>query len=592
MKGKKILGNIIEWRLQHISDRYFILMLSIIVGVASGLAAYILKTAVFYLHNVLLSDIEFRYDNLLLLVYPSIGILLAVILKKYILNDEIKHNISSILHAISKRNSQMRRHKIFSSILGGTFTAGFGGSIGLESPIISSGAAIGSNLGRILKLNYKTITILLACGAAGAVSAIFNTPVAGIVFALEVLLIDLTRFSLIPLLMASVSGTITTRVLFEEAILLEFQLTDPFLIKDIPFFILLGIVAGILSWYFTRVFLWIEDLFASIKKSRYRVIAGSIILGLLIFLFPALYGEGYEIIKLVLSGNHSFILDSSIFAGLADHWWIFAGFCILLILLKVIATSSTIGAGGIGGVFAPALFTGAFMGFMFAYLFNLIDMPYHLSESNFALVGMACLLGGVLHAPLTGIFLIAEITSGYGLIVPLMLATTISFVTVKYLEPNSIFTMLLAKKGELITHHKDKAVLTFMNLKSVIEKDFITIDLNADLGDLVRAIKTSKRNIYPVTDHEGVLWGIVSLDNVREIMFEKSLYKNTYVRNLMVAPSASIFYEDTMDEVIRKFNDTNEWNLPVIDKGKYIGFVSRSKLFSVYRELLVEISEE
>ena len=587
---KTIPGRFLIWRVRHISNKSFILILSVIVGIAAGLTALFLKTAVFRFRDFLINDIEHDKDHLFLLFYPAIGIVITLVLRKFVIRDFIKHNISSILHAISMRNSLMKAHKVFSSMLGGIFTAGFGGSIGLESPIISSGAAIGSNLGRLLHLNYKQITLLLACGSAGAIAAIFNTPIAGIVFALEVLMIDLTRFSLIPLLMSSVSGAITTKLFYKEEILFEFAIRDAFLGSDIPFFIILGIICGIISVYFTKVFLTIEDKFEAIKNRGYRLLIGGTLIGLLIFIFPPLFGEGFESIKIVFAGNYSQLLEGTLFESFRDSVPMLVVFCVCLVLLKVVATATTIGAGGVGGIFAPSLFTGSITGFLFAYGMNLSG--FHLSELNYALVGMGSVLGGVLHAPLTGIFLIAEITTGYELIVPLMLSTTISFVTVKFLESNSIVTMQLARKGELITHHKDKAVLRFMSLSSVIEKDICTISIDATLGELVKSISKSKRNIFPVLSDEGLLLGMILLDNVREIMFQPELYNDTYVRNLMISAPSYIHIEEPMEDVIKKFNDTNAWNLPVLEDGKYIGMVSKSKMFSAYRKQLLNITED
>lgn len=580
------------WRVEHLSTQNFILILSVFVGVTSGLTALLLKTAVYKFRHYLIYEFNVHERWYLLLIYPAVGILLTLILRKFVIKDFIKHNISSILHAISKRNSLMKTHKVFSSMLGGVFTAGFGGSVGLESPIISSGAAIGSNLARILKLNYKQVTLLLACGSSGAIAAIFNTPIAGIVFALEVLMIDLTRFSLIPLLMSAVSGAITTKLFYREEILFEFEILHSFDNGDIPFFVLLGILSGVVSWYFTVMFLKIEDRFERVKSRWNRFIVGGVLIGLLIFLFPPLFGEGFQTIKQVFSGDYQSIMSESMFASLSDSAIFLSLFFLMLILLKVIAAAVTLGAGGIGGIFAPSLFTGAITGFLFAHTFNLFDTGIYLSELNYSLVAMGSVLGGVLHAPLTGIFLIAEITTGYELIVPLMLSTTISFVTVKFLEPNSIITMQLARRGELITHHKDKAVLRFLNLDSVIEKDLKTIPVDASLGDLVKVISKSTRNIFPVLDDNNELQGIVQLDHVREIMFNHDLYDSTYVRNLMITPLTFIRPGDSMEEVMKKFQDTNAWNLPVIDDKKFLGLVSKSSVFSEYRKQLLSITEE
>ncbi|MBN2683499.1 MAG: chloride channel protein [Bacteroidales bacterium] len=592
MKKYFFLRRLNIWRIRNVSDRNLILILSMVVGFAAGITALGLKTAVFYLRELFLVKLEFHHDNFLLLVLPVIGIILTVSFKKYLIRDTIPHNIGSILHAISKRNSIMRRHKVFSSVAGGALTAGFGGSIGLESPIISSGSAIGSNLGRIMRLNYKTITLLLACGAAGAISAIFNTPIAGIVFALEVLMLDLSRFSLIPLLIASVSGAIITKLLFQDDLLFAFTTLDKFVAGDIPFYILLGILTGFASVYFTKVFLGVEKKFERFKKARGKIIAGGIVLGILIFVFPPLYGEGYASIKLILNGNYNNLFESSLFAEHQSNIFVFTGFMFLLLLLKVVATAITIGSGGVGGIFAPSLFMGAILGFLFAFVYNYMNTGNELSVSNFALVAMAGVLGGVLHAPLTGIFLIAEVTSGYELIVPLMLTTTISFVTVKYFQPNSIFTFQLAERGELITHHKDKAVLKFMSLLSVIEKDMKEVNVDAKLGELVKIIANSRRNIFPVLDNERNLIGLVMLDQIRHIIFERELYDSTYVRDLMVFPQFTVSINDSMEDVAQKFQDSGAFNIPVVDSGKYVGFVSRSTVFSAYRNMLKEISEE
>ncbi|MFP4025124.1 MAG: chloride channel protein [Thiohalospira sp.] len=587
-KKRSLLLRFFIWREQHMSQRTYFLILSALVGLGGGMAALSLKTAVFYLHEKLLENKSFDEYNLMVFIYPVIGIALTFLFTRFIIRDRVKHNIASILYAISRRNSLVQAHKIFSSIIGGILTAGFGGSIGLESPIISSGSAIGSNTGKMLKLSYKEVTLLLACGAAGAISAIFHTPLAAIVFAVEVLLIDLTRFSLIPLLISSVSGAIVTNVFFKDEILFEFVLKDHYQVNHTGFYILLGILAGLISVYFTKVFFKIDKLIANISDLR-KLFFGGLMLGVLLYLFPPLYGEGYQIIKAIFAQNYESVMETNFPLNLQNSSWFFYLFFLSLLLLKVFATSITINSGGIGGIIAPSLFTGAITGMLFSHTLNVFGL--NISESNFALIGMAGVLSGVLHAPLTAIFLIAETTKGYELIVPLMLTSTISFVTVKVFEPNSIFTMQLAKTGDLITHHKDKAVLTFMKLKSVIENDFKTIDVDATLGDLVKVVSQSNRNIFPVVDEDGFLNGIILMDNIREIMFDREMY-DTPVSNLMILPPAYISYKDSMKEVIEKFESTDAWNLPVIENAKYMGMVSKSKLFSAYRNLLLEISEE
>jgi chloride channel protein, CIC family len=587
---KKLLNSFLIWRMRNLNDRSFILILSSVIGVLAGFTAWLLKTGVFYMHNFFRGELHFDKTNFRLLVYPLFGVVITVFFKHFILRDHIRHNISSILHAIAKRNSLMRFHKVFSSISGAIFTAGFGGSIGLESPIISSGSAIGSTMGRVLRLNYKAITLLLGCGAAGAIAAIFNTPIAGIVFALEVLLLDMNRYSLIPLLLASVSGAITTELLFADEIFIQFTIGQPFLVSHVPFYLLLGVLAGLVSFYFTRIFLSIELYFDKIKSRGRRIALGGSLLGVLVFLFPAFYGEGFDIIKAMLLGNASAVFSDSIFAQWLHVPLVFCLFFLSLIMLKVVATALTLGAGGIGGIFAPSLFTGAILGFLFAWVFQFANIA-DLSVNNFALVGMASVLGGVLQAPLTGIFLIAEITSGYELIVPLMLSTTISYVTTKFFTRDSIITEQLAKRGELVTHHKDKAVLHFLSLKKVVETDFFPIHEEATLEGVIKAIARSKRNIFPIIDSNGTLQGIILLDDIREIMFNPEMYP-TSVRNLMHSPPAILDINDHMQKVMNIFNETDAWNLPVCAEGRYLGFVSKSKLFSAYRSQLVNITED
>ncbi len=593
MRKASLLGRFTAWRVKKkMSSRSLLLILSALVGIAAGFTALTLKSVVLFLRQLFTNDVQFGLKNYLYLIYPVIGIILTVFMTRYLFNPNIRHSITSILYSISKKNSVLHKHKIFTSWIGGILTAGFGGSVGLESPIISAGATLGSNLGRTMHMNYKAVTLLLACGASGAIAAIFNTPIAAIVFALEVLLLDLTRFSLIPLLVASSCGALTTKILFDEEILFGFRIIDEFYSQDIPFFIIFGAFSGFVSYYFTRIYTFTESRFSKMSKSRHRILYGGIIMGTLLFFFPPLFGEGFFTIKAMLAGDVSAVLGNTLFSSMQDSSWFVLLFFVFLALLKVVATSVTISAGGIGGIFAPSLFTGAISGYLFASSFNLLGFEMQLSVINFSLVGMASVLAGVLHAPLTGIFLIAEITSGYELMVPLMIAATMSFICAKYFEPNSIFTKQLANKGQLITHHKDKAVLTFMRLKSVIETDLLSIRVDGTLRDLVKIVAKSHRNLYPVLDANHVLVGIVLLDDIREIMFNEKMYDSTNISNLMQLPPELITMEDTMDEVMAKFNDSNAWNLPVIDNGKYVGFVSKSKMFSVYRKLLVEISDD
>ncbi|OQY00765.1 MAG: hypothetical protein B6I20_08295 [Bacteroidetes bacterium 4572_117] len=572
----------------------FIIILSVIIGILSGFVALTLKASVFYLREFVINNIigSSKINIFLLLIIPSVGIGLTLLLKHTILADTIKHNISSILYAISKKNSLMKRHKVFSSMLGGILTAGFGGSVGMESPIISSGAAIGSNLGRIFHFNYKTVTLLLACGSSGAIAAIFNTPIAGVVFALEVLLLDLNRFSLIPLLMASVSGTMVTTIFYPAGVLFDFQIQDSFHASEIHFYLIFALICGLVAHYFTHTYLLVEQKIEAISKPFNRYLTGSILFGLILLVFPMLWGEGFATIKSLLSENHISVFEFTLYPKHAENFLVIVLAFVLMILLKVVATALTVGAGGIGGIFAPSLFTGALSGYLYGLIINSLNIGVELSLVNFTMIGMAGVLSGVLHAPLTALFLIVEITFGYELIVPLMLTSTISYITVKYFRDNSIITEQLATRGHLITHHKDKAVLTMMKLKSVLETDFLTVNIDDDLADLVKTVAKSKRNLFPVLDRDGFLAGIILLDDIREIMFHTEMYHKTLIRNLMSPPPAYIRLDDNMDKVMKKFNESKAWNLPVIDKGKYMGFVSKSKMFNVYRELLVNITDD
>ena len=587
-----LLGKFMHWRMKHMSNEAFMLLLSFVVGIGSGLIALTLKSSVFFMRQLIVKDIDLSSQLYWIIIFPLLGIILTIGMKRFILKDSVGHNVASILYAISKKNSQLSKHKIFSSMLGGILTAGFGGSIGLESPIISSGSALGSNLGRTLHLDYKAVTTLLASGAAGAIAAIFNTPIAAIVFAVEVLLIDLNRYSLIPLLVASSSGALTTMLLSSQSILLDFKSKDNFIAYDLIYYIIFAALMALMAILFTKSFLYVEEKFKKIKKNRFKVLIGGLILGILIFLFPSLYGEGFGVIRAILYENYHDILSYSPFYKFKDSITVLIIVSIILAFLKVFAVAITLSIGGIGGIFAPSLFIGAIGGFVFATVYNSLGFEHQLSVSNFTLTGMAVMLGGVLHAPLTGIFLIAEITGGYNLMPPLMISSAITFVTVKAIYEPSIFTHQLAKRGELITHNKDKAVLTLMQLKSFIETDLRTIDVNSNLRDLTELVKRSKRNIFPVINSNNILVGVILLDDIRDIMFNQELYENTSVRNLMHLPPAYIDIHDSMEVIMTKFNKTQAWNLPVIDKGQYIGFVSKSKMFEVYRKQLINISSD
>jgi CIC family chloride channel protein len=581
---------IFTWLRKKLRPDVFILILAILIGVLAGISSFLLKTFVFKIDGFITN---FSLDNAidyLYLISPGIGIFLTWLLFKYIIKDESKHGIPRILFVISRLDGKMKYHKAFSSMLGGALTAGFGGSIGLESPIISSGSSFGSGIGQILRLNYKTKTLLIGCGAAGAMASIFTTPVAAIVFALEVLMLDLTISSIIPLLVASATGAITAKILTSEELLFNFSNNSPFDLSDLPFYLVFGIIGGLVSLYFSNTHFFISRYFARFKKVSTRLIIGTSTLGILIFLFPALYSEGYDMIRSIMNGESEQILLHSYAYEYKDNIYVFMGYIVLLILLKIIATSITIEAGGIGGIFAPAAVTGGLLGFLFSRFSNTFLPFNHLNEDNFTLVGMSTILAAVLHAPLTAIFLVVEMTNGYGLIVPLMLTTAISYVTNRTFNSHSIFTKQLAEEGNLITHHKDQTILTLLQVNHVIDKDLLTIKPNSNLKDLTKLISKSKRNLFPVVDEDGVYHGLVDMDDVREVMFQPEQY-DTPIEKYMMQAKEQVSTKDAMETVMQKFNNTGYYNLPVVDDHKYIGFVSRANIFTAYREMLNELSD-
>ena len=589
MKKAGLFDKMYNWRVHHIPPRQFLLILSFIVGILSGLAAVILKTTIHYATRLLTGDFSFDV-NPWHFAFPVVGIILTTLFAKYIIKDKLGHGVSRILFAISKKSSLLKFHNNYSSMIASSITIGTGGSVGSEAPIVLTGASLGSSLGRWLKLNYKQRTLLLGCGAVGASAGIFQAPIAGVVFTLEVLMLNLTLASIVPLLISSVTGALVAFFLMGNNVLFSFVLKETYVMNDVPFYILLGIFTGMISFYFTRTTIFVENKFHQMKSSVWRVLAGGIVLGSLIFLFPVLYGEGYETISLLLNGQADEILGkgmASSFIKDPDYLMIYLG---LIIVFKVIAMAATTGAGGVGGIFAPSLFTGGFAGYLFAGMINNIPRV-QLSESNFTLAGMAGLMAGVMHAPLMGIFLIAEITGGYGLLIPLIITSTVSYLTIMYFEPHSIYTKRLAQRGELITHNKDEAVLTLMNWRTEIEKDLSAVHPEDTLGDLVKTISRSKRNIFPVIDDENNLKGVVLLDNIRNVIFNHDMYETTFVRDLMIMPPATITLKDTMGGVFEKFKVTDAWNLPVTMDGKYVGFLSKSRIFSAYRKILMEVSD-
>jgi len=579
------------WRLKYIPHNKFVIILSLAVGLMGGLAAIILKNTVFYTHELLTHGFAAKKFNLLYLAYPFIGMLLTVIYVKLFVRDNIGHGISRILYSISKNNSILRSHNTYSSMIGSTLTVGFGGSVGLEAPIALTGAAIGSNLGRILRLDYKTVILLVACGASAAIAGIFKAPIAGVIFSLEVLMIDLTMSSLVPLLVSAVTGATLASILMGKNVIFAFTVSNPFELGNIPFYVLLGVICGFISLYFTRANFYIEGLFKKINNTTLRLVIGGTIVSVLIFLFPSLFGEGYRELTAILNGNGDSLFQNSLFYSVSNNYILFLFFLLLILFFKVIAMTATNAGGGVGGIFAPSLFMGGITGFFVARLVNFFE-PSRLPEKNFALAGMAGIMAGVMHAPLTAIFLIAEITGGYSFFIPLIITSTVSYLTIMNFEPHSLYTKRLAQQGELITHHQDKAVLTRLSINDLIEKNFKTISPEASLGDLVKVVTESKRNVFPVIKPDRTFLGVVFINDIRNIIFKPELYETTFVHQLMFMPDACVEIDETMEDVAQKFQSSSNYNLPVLDKGKYIGFVSKANVFAAYRKIVKEFSQD
>lgn len=560
------------------------------VGICTATSAIILKNLIHWIQHLLSVNFEADQVNYLYLLYPVIGILLAGLFVKYIVRDDISHGVTKILYAISQRKSRIKPHNMWTSILASSVTIGFGGSVGAEAPIVLTGAAIGSNLGRLFRMEQKTLMLLVGCGAAGAIAGIFKAPIAGLVFVIEVLMLDLTMTSVLPLLITSVTAATMSYIFTGTEAMFKFSQTETFAIERIPYVIFLGIFCGLVSLYFTRVMNWTEGQFRKIGTTFWRkFMLGGIMLSLLIFLFPPLYGEGYDTITHLLNGQFYGLMDNSMFYSLNDSYFGIIIFLNLILLTKVFASSATNGGGGCGGIFAPSLYLGCIAGFIFAHTSNYFPATMYLSEKNFALLGMAGIMSGVMHAPLTGVFLIAELTGGYDLFLPLMIVSIVSYITILMFEPHSIYSMRLAQKGELLTHHKDKAVLTLLSADSIIERDFQSVTPEMSLGDMVKVISKSNRNMFPVVDERGVLLGIVLLDNIRNIMFRPELYNRFRVSKFMVSPPAKVIVNTPMDQIMKSFDETKAWNLPVVDQtGRYMGFMSKSKIFNSYREVLVD----
>lgn len=585
----KYLKQILLWRYKFISERQFVYVLSILVGLLAGLGTAVLKNLTFFIENVIEGKFIKDFHYSLYFIFPIIGLVLVYYIKKKIIKKEIGHGISTTLHAVSKRNGIIEKYKMYASLITAPITVGFGGSAGLQGPAVSTGAALGSYISQLFHMNSKTRMLLIGCATAGAMSSMFKAPVAAIIFAVEIFSLDLAFASLVPLLLASVSAVITSYFFFEKDALFGFKLVDAFQIKDIFYYIILGFGTGVASVYFSKIYFRITNFFKRIKKPIHKLIIGGFAIGIMLYLIPPLYGEGYGLINNLLNGNTAEALKDIPYKVDLTNIWIVIGFLFLIAIFKAIAMTTTFAAGGVGGIFIPTLFMGSALGNVFAKVINTLGGS--VSESNFTLIGMTGLMAGVLHAPLTAIFLIAEITGGYELFVPLMLVAAISFAFTKYFIANSIYTTELAAKGELITHNKDKNVLMMMKIDRLIEKNFKAVNPDMLLGEmLTKAVAKSTRNIFPVINKEKQFLGIVLLDDIRSFMFDTEMYNSITVETFMKSAPEIIFYDDSVEEIMRKFKTSNAWNLPVIKDEKYLGFISKSKLLTAYRNKLIEVT--
>ena len=584
-----------QWRTEHVSDKMFLLILAFMVGVLSAVAAFVLHGLINQIVALLTGHFQADTYNWLYLVYPVIGIYLTSLFVRYVVKDSISHGITRILYAISSNRSRLKAHNTWSSVIASAITIGFGGSVGAEAPIVLTGSAIGSQLGQLFRLDNKTLMTLVGCGAAGAIAGIFKAPIAGLVFTLEVLMIDLTMASLLPILVSCVTATCFTYILRGDASLFTFHLDSGWTVERVPACILLGISCGLVSLYFIRTMNAFEDLFSRFANRPYlKLLIGGVTLSTLIFLFPSLYGEGYLSINLLLNGKTESdwdqLLEGSLFYGHSEYLILYIA---LVLFTKVFATTATNGGGGCGGTFAPSLFIGCFTGFLFSRLWNINQIGVYVPEKNFALLGMAGVMSGVMHAPLTGIFLIAEITSGYNMFMPLMIVSVASYLTIIIFEPHSIYGIRLARQGKLVTHHTDHAVLTLMSLDSVVDQDFQAVDPEMELGQMVHKISRSRNSVLPVTDAAGTLLGEIDIVKIRHVVFRTELYHHFRAAQLMSEPAATLTADTTMSEVMKTFERTQADWLPVLDADRHLkGYISRKRLYDVYRTMVHDLSQD
>lgn len=595
MLAQKFIGQIDHWRQENISDRQFVLLLAFIVGFLASVAAYILHIIIGEIESLITSGFRVTTINWLYLLYPVIGIWLTSLFVKYVVRDNISHGITRVLYAIASKRSKLKAHNTWTSIVASAITIGFGGSVGAEAPIVLTGSAIGSNLGRIFNMDKRTLMLLVGCGATAAVSGIFKAPIAGLVFTLEVLMVDLTMASLLPILISSVTATCFSYFFTGSSAMYDFKIDYLWSLNRVPATILLGIGCGFLSLYFMRVMSWCEDRYAKLAKRRFaRLLVGGVVLSSLIFLFPALYGEGYSSLGIFIEGkteaDWNQVLGTSMFAGESKYLVLYVG---LVMLTKVFATSATNGAGGCGGTFAPSLFIGGFGGFFFARIWNMNQIGVYIPEKNFTLYGMAGVMAAVMHAPLTGIFLIAELTGGYNLFIPLIIVTISSYLTINIFEHHSIYAVRLARQGKLLTHNTDKSVLTMMSVDSIIDKDYTSVDPNMQMGKLIHAISASRNSYLPVVNDNGTLLGEVDITKIRHIIFRTELYKRFSVSQLMTQPAALLNVNDPMEQIMKVFESTDAQNLPVVDlDSRLVGYISRTRLFNMYRQVVADYSAE
>ena len=590
--NKKLFTRFLKWRYRNISNRTFIQLMSLMVGFLAGAVAVTLKNTTYFIESLLKKGIVFS-ENQLYFILPTIGLTLVYLYVKFVHKEPLQHAVSSIIFSLSKKRGLLRIKDIYTPLITAPLTVGFGGSVGLLGPAVKSGSAVSSNLSRLFHIDAKTRTLLVACASAGAIASIFQSPIAAIIFAVEVFTLDLTMLSMLPLLLASISGVLTSYFFLGNEVLFSFSLSEGFQLNDTPFYILLGVGTGFASIYFTKMYFYILSLFKKLKSPKYKLLVGGITIGVMLYAIPPLYGEGFGFINNLLDGDHLKAVGTTPFDTYTNNIWVVIALLFGITIFKAIAMTTTIGAGGAGGVFIPTMVMGSALGNVVAKVINNLGLGFSVSESNFTLIGMSGLIAGVIHAPLTAIFLIAEITGGYQLFVPLMITAAISYLITKNALDYTIYTKELAKIGALLSHNKDQMVLGLMEMDDVIEKNFKPVHPKMSLGEMLhQSVSKSKRNLFPVLDDDKKLIGIIVLDDIRPMMFDTELYDTIFVKNLMHAPPEVIFYEtDNMKQVMKKFQDSGAWNLPVIKKGKYEGFISKSKMLTAYRRKLINYSQ-